>query len=270
MTNYRKQGNEILQRLQKQLDSSNSQLGNADKQLVELKVLLTKLPSFEKTQGTETTHNEDLVLARSTFEVACFLNILQQDMESFERHFLQLKPFYLDFGDTLSKSSNENLLIALNLMRLLSQNRIAEFHTELELLQKETKEDSFVSFAIGLEQCLTEGSYAKLLSLSSTCPNRYFSFFTNVLFKTVQNDIADCLEIAYKELKMEEALDMLSVASAEEFYKFVNERHWELIQNRIVFHSTETENPMTGASTKELLFLIEQNIYYAKELEKIV
>jgi 26S proteasome regulatory subunit N12 len=31
-------------------------------------------------------------------------------------------------------SENEFVIVALNLMRLLVQNRIAEFHTELELL----------------------------------------------------------------------------------------------------------------------------------------
>lgn len=40
----------------------------------------------------------EFLLARSIFEVACFLSILQKDMESFERHFMQLKPLYLDFS----------------------------------------------------------------------------------------------------------------------------------------------------------------------------
>lgn len=97
--------------------------------------------------------HREFSLARSTFEVSCFLSILDKDMESFERHVMQLKPFYLDFlyvnlfvnesksymilwRDSLSPSPKENLVLGLNLMRLLSQNRIAEFHLELELLPK--------------------------------------------------------------------------------------------------------------------------------------
>lgn len=37
----------------------------------------------------------------------------------------------------LTASKQQNLIVGLNLLRLLVQNRIAEFHTELELIPQE-------------------------------------------------------------------------------------------------------------------------------------
>lgn len=45
----------------------------------------------------------------------------------------------------LPPSPQENLILALNLLRLLVQNRIAEFHTDLELIPAEVKYTAFLS-----------------------------------------------------------------------------------------------------------------------------
>jgi hypothetical protein len=63
----------------------------------------------------------------------------------------------------LPVSPQENLVIGLNLLRLLVQNRIAEFHTELELIPAAGQADPRVKHAIDLEQHLMEGSYNKIL-----------------------------------------------------------------------------------------------------------
>ena len=41
-------------------------------------------------------------------------------------------------GKPIERSDNESLIVGLNLLRLLVQNRIAEFHTELETTEGET------------------------------------------------------------------------------------------------------------------------------------
>jgi hypothetical protein len=51
------------------------------------------------------------------------------------------------------------LLTGLNLLRLLSQNRIAEFHTELELLPPSSLDTPTVRHAVHVEQWLMEGAY---------------------------------------------------------------------------------------------------------------
>lgn len=48
----------------------------------------------------------------------------------------------------LPKSTNEAPLFALSLLRLLSQNRIAEFHTLLETLPKDTAESTEVAWVL--------------------------------------------------------------------------------------------------------------------------
>ncbi|GJQ10856.1 hypothetical protein GpartN1_g2996.t1 [Galdieria partita] len=271
MSHLVNQGQEALSRVEKELNRSKPNLNQAWNQLNDVKVLLTKLPSLQYKTQLSSVSKEEFLLARSTFEVACFLSIVDKDMESFERHFMQLKPLYLDVSNFLSPSSNESLLIGLNLMRLLSQNRIAEFHSELELLQKRIKEDPYVTFAIRLEQCLTEGSYAKLLSLSQSSPNKYFQYFTQVLAHTVRKDIADCLETAYRYLSSDDAMKMLSFGSLDEFKKFIEERGWSIEKQQLVFKTIEEhENTLDVLNSNELLSLIEQNISYAKELERIV
>lgn len=48
----------------------------------------------------------------------------------------------------LPRSSNQSALLALSLLRLLSQNRIAEFHTLLETLESEIKESKEVGWVL--------------------------------------------------------------------------------------------------------------------------
>ena len=94
-----------------------------------------------------------------------------QDDEAFERNYDQLKTYYTDTGysawlpvhaackswpsiawyycqhgpecahlavrSVLPQSPQANIIIGLDLLRLLVENRIAEFHTELELLSPE-------------------------------------------------------------------------------------------------------------------------------------
>lgn len=68
---------------------------------------------------------------RDVLEIGALFSIETQQINSFERYFAQLKVFYFDYKDVpgLPESTNKYHLIGLNLIRLLSQNRLAEFHT---------------------------------------------------------------------------------------------------------------------------------------------
>lgn len=65
------------------------------------------------------------------------LALKSHDEAALERAFVQLKTFYADARRPLGPSPNEAMMLGLNLLRLLTQNRIAEFHTELELVPPE-------------------------------------------------------------------------------------------------------------------------------------
>lgn len=64
-------------------------------------------------------------------EYACFLSLRNKDVASFERYFAQLKPYYYDYATLLPASAQQHTIVGLNLLRLLSRNNLAEFHTEL-------------------------------------------------------------------------------------------------------------------------------------------
>lgn len=54
-------------------------------------------------------------------------------------------------------------LLGLNLLYLLSLNRVSEFHTELELLQAEIiHSNQFIWPILALEQYIMEGCYNKI------------------------------------------------------------------------------------------------------------
>jgi 26S proteasome regulatory subunit N12 len=95
----------------------------------------------------------------------------------------QVKTCYSDYASVLPSSPLQFQLQGLNLMFLLANSKIAEFHTELELiqvgeeitlfnvdsginevsvLQVDQWENPFVHFPIKLEQYLMEGSYQKV------------------------------------------------------------------------------------------------------------
>lgn len=67
-------------------------------------------------------------------ELAVLLSVKQSDEAAFERNFAQLRVYYADARTLLPPSDQEATLTGLNLLRLLVQNRIAEFHTELEVV----------------------------------------------------------------------------------------------------------------------------------------
>lgn len=70
------------------------------------------------------------------------------------------------FRYKLPESTNQYHLLGLNLLFLLSQNRIAEFHTELELLPYDIiQTNKYVKHSVALEQYLMEGSYNKVITI---------------------------------------------------------------------------------------------------------
>lgn len=100
-----------------------------DEQLESLKLMLSQI-SFQPGNQlgvSETT----LVHCRDVLEIGAFFSIETQRIEAFERYLAQLKVYYFDYKDIpgLGESANKYLLLGLNLLRLLSQNRLAEFHT---------------------------------------------------------------------------------------------------------------------------------------------
>nr|KAF6290012.1 proteasome 26S subunit, non-ATPase 8 [Pipistrellus kuhlii] len=78
-------------------------------------------------------------------------------------------------------------LLGLNLLFLLSQNRVAEFHTELERLPaKDIQTNVYIKHPVSLEQYLMEGSYNKVFLAKGNIPAESYTFFIDILLDTIR------------------------------------------------------------------------------------
>lgn len=98
-------------------------------------------------------------------------------------------------SNRLPPSPQEYPILGLNLLRLLVQNRIAEFHTELELLSSSALENPCIKHAVELEQSFMEGAYNRVLSARQTVPHETYVYFMDLLAKTVRYDCSFHLSI---------------------------------------------------------------------------
>ena len=77
----------------------------------------------------------------------------------------------------------------LNLIRLLTQNRIADFHTTLESLPlpaDSLASNPYISHPINLERWLMEGSYSKVWNAREEAPAEEYKFFVDSLMGTIR------------------------------------------------------------------------------------
>ncbi|PPD78324.1 hypothetical protein GOBAR_DD24751 [Gossypium barbadense] len=192
-----------------------------------------------------------------------------EDQDAFERDFFQLKPYYTDAGSRLPPSQQEYLILGLNLLRLLVQNRIAEFHTELELLSATALENPCIKHAVELEQSFMEGAYNRVLSARQNAPHETYVYFMDLLAKTVRDEIAGCSEKAYDYLSINDARQMLLFSSDQELLEYIKEEHpdWEVKNGSVYFQKAKDSAPCKEIPS---LQLINQTLSYARELERIV
>ncbi|GAA5846525.1 hypothetical protein JCM9279_006726 [Rhodotorula babjevae] len=249
------QATQLYQQLQQEWANGPDSLDHSTvKQLLaQLKVHLSDLgllfPDSDKLdQGALTT-------ARDILELGALFSVRTDDIPSFERYLSLLSSYYAGpLAASLPASQNEAPLTALSLLRLLSQNRIAEFHTVLETLEGKPVVDSKeVAWVMQLERCLMEGSYSRVWSLcrpsspsatpaasSSTAashlPLPEFAHLTPPLLATVRNEIAACDERAYESLPLRDARTLLFFESDDDVKSFAAQRNWHLDPSTQTLH----------------------------------
>ncbi|KAH9287977.1 hypothetical protein KI387_032094, partial [Taxus chinensis] len=201
------------------------------------RVLLTEIPSLPPLYHESPAAVHELTLARDIFEHAVVLSVKNEDQDAFERDFLQLKPYYTDTRGFIPPSSQEYPILGLNLLRLLVQNRIAEFHTELELLSPEALDNVCIRHAVELEQSFMEGAYNRVLSARQAVPHETYIYFMDLLAKTVRDEIGGCSEKAYDYLSLQHAKQILMFSSNQELEEYVGEEHpeWEFRNGCLYF-----------------------------------
>ena len=238
-----------------------------------------------------------LQMNRDALELACFLSLYAHDVKTFARYIAQVKVYYNDYQSILPPSQLQGPVLGLYLLYLLSQNQIADFHTEYELLchsagassrtghtggsgpivppsptasslvaQNALLSSPFIRFPIQLEAQLMEGCYNQILTAKAAVPLPLYNIFMETLSDTVHNKIADCAELAYTDLSLAEVQKLLMLNSSEETQKFVSTRpQWTVKDGQVAFNQ-QTESKVEIPALK----IIKQTLDYATELERIV
>jgi len=233
--------------------------------LEKLKLMLIQM-AFLPTKDEEATAQE-LILSRDSLEIGAQFAVLTEDIPGFERYMAQLQTYYHDYKDKMPESSFQYQLLGLNLLCLLSQNRVAEFHTELERLPiAEVQNNVYIKHPVSLEQYIMEGSYNKVALAKGCVPAESYKYFIDILMGTVRNEIASCLEKAYGDISCKDAAGMLSIAAGE-MPEYAKERGWQVTNGRLCFRRLDGEQEEQGVPSIELANMA---ITYAREMEQIV
>uniref|UniRef100_A0A7S3QCN2 CSN8/PSMD8/EIF3K domain-containing protein n=1 Tax=Chaetoceros debilis TaxID=122233 RepID=A0A7S3QCN2_9STRA len=216
---------------------------------------------------------EELSLACTALELGVLLSIKNEDFDSFARNVAQLKAYYAA-SPTGDNAANINVhILGLNLMYLLVENNLSEFHSELELLTTDQASTPYISFPITLERQLMVGSYDEVLNAKSHVPDPSYSFFMDNLLQTVRDSIADCVEVSYKTMQMDMAANMMKFDSVEELRDYIDTCRDDWIVNKngngeeLCFQPPDTGAKASDIPSKKL---IAQTLSYATELERIV
>ncbi|KAL4519487.1 hypothetical protein Ndes2526A_g01907 [Nannochloris sp. 'desiccata'] len=247
-----------------------------------LKLEMTKLPALPPLYQPSANAQQQLILARDILELAVLSSVRQNDDAAFDRNFAQLRPYYLDARSALPPSSQEALLSGLSLLVLLVQNRIAEFHTTVELLPENILATPEVAQVAQLEAWLMEGAYNKVLGARASMTSPYYIPLLDRLASTVRDEVASCSEAAYESLPASEAAKMLKFTSEAELSTYSSQRGWKVESGRVIFggkvganggagvHGSVYEVEKTGANGNSAFEVIEHCVAYALQLERIV
>jgi 26S proteasome regulatory subunit N12 len=216
-----------------------------------------------------------LLLTGEALETAALLCVKAKDDSAFERFFALLRPYYFDYE--LSESPRESLLIGLYLLYLLTEGRIGDFHTQLELIPHK-RTHALIKFAIDLERDMHEGLYNRVWSACTAVPDKAFEHFANRLTDTVRIDIAKCLQASYESLLVKDAMKLLRFGANESsaFASFASheDRNWVIVDEtgisasagaHVHFKASHDDDLDLGAEP-----LINQSLAYAHEIERII
>jgi len=252
---------------------------------------MIRLPALAPGAATRVSGSavEELLLAREVYELAVVICLRGEDIAAFERNMTHLKALYFDYSDVLPTSAQMPLMFGLNLMRLLSENRIAEFHTELELLpqalsskQAHSKDGAAhvsellssapVAFSMRLEQDLMEGAYPRIERSRESMPHELFGVFLDRLMQTVRGEVADCMEKAYERIDVSYARKVLMLNDSDAWATFCAERGWLVSSDNSTIDFGE-KKPSLASEIEDTVPTVEvmrRSIAYAKELERII
>lgn len=105
--------------------------------------------------------------------------------------------FFYENGLNLPKSDNDEPIIAIHLLFLLSTHRNEEFYTKLENLTTVEIHYNYVQYVLKMNEAIEEGNYRKVFEKKNNCPLEYFTPFLEKIEDTVRIEVAKSAEKAY-------------------------------------------------------------------------
>jgi 26S proteasome regulatory subunit N12 len=207
-----------------------------------------------------------LLLHRKAYEAIAEAAVSLRDAQGFSAAMKVLKVFYYDLG-SLPESPLKWKMLGLELLALLSSNKIAEFHFELELIPIDYLSNPFIAYGVKLEQELMEGSYSQLWNASAQAPAPEFHIFVDVLVDTVRERILSCCEDAYQSLSLTDAAQLLNLPNPQIAKDFCLKRNWIVDQDgKLVFPDAVSHKTHEIPAHR----IVQQTLGYAVELERII
>ncbi|VDD80868.1 unnamed protein product [Mesocestoides corti] len=211
-----------FQGLSQEWNRKNHDLDACQQKLEKLTLELTQFSYMPNKESSAS--KRELLIARDTLEIGAILSLEKRDMPAFERYMSQLKCYYCDYKVNLPESPYKYELFGLNLLRLLAQGRLAEFHTEVERLTKdEVSLNAYIKHPLSMEQYLMEGSFHKVFLSKGNVPSERYNYFIDILLDTTRDEVASCIEAAYNELSVEEATKTLFFDKPEQLKIFAKQ-----------------------------------------------
>jgi 26S proteasome regulatory subunit N12 len=205
----------------------------------------------------------------AALECGVFLAVHAQDLDTFSRHMQQLQPLYAVLTTTMPR---KNHIIGLNLMALLVTASSSEFHSELELLHHDQLSDPCIQFPIAVERKFMVGIYDEILSM--VLPHPSYQFFMEQLASTVRDAIADCIEVSYASLTLQQAAEIMKfdyVSQQQDFMEYIEtaREDW-IIENETITFQPSTTGTAISAQEIPSQQWIQQSLTYATEMERII
>eukprot|EP00934_Nitzschia_sp_Nitz4_P006029 Nitzschia sp. Nitz4//scaffold185_size43419//13953//14846//NITZ4_007299-RA/size43419-processed-gene-0.72-mRNA-1//1//CDS//3329539703//6019//frame0 len=215
------------------------------------------------------TSPEWTAVSCQALELGILLATEQGDMEGFARNVAQWKAARANAASAAATNSPRTChVLGLNLMHLLVDHRLSEFHAELELLSDSEAADPYVTFPIELERQWMVGLYDQVLT--AQVPHPSFQFFVDSLILTVRDGIADSLEVAYSKISLKDAALRMRYQSTAELQDYIQTQRedWLVQDGSLVFQPEQSAT--TAEDQVPSKQWIAQSLTYATEMERIV
>lgn len=211
-----------LQKL-KSITEGPATIGERDKVIKQLK---NELTFFDSIPPCFEADAKQCILAREVYEYATLLSVEKHDIQEYEKHMSVLRTYYDEqFRQLIPDSQKMQTMLGLHLLYLLAFNKIAEYHTEIELIPIEEQHNNvFIKVPVSLEQHFVEGSYNKILSQAKrgqSVPHEAYQFFVDKFADAIRFEIARSAEKAYESLKLADTAKLFMIQNDAELKQFI-------------------------------------------------